>query len=149
MKLCALCDMEITRYKEHVIPNAIGGRKKVKGFICKSCNSKSGAEWDSDLANKLHPFSLYFRIQREKGEVPAQSFNTTGGEEYILHADGSKSLLKPVYSEQKYENGVKISIKARSDKERKKMLKGVIRKYSQIYPDHHIENAKHTSKVTI
>ena len=149
MKICALCDAEITKNndtKEHVIPNAIGGRKKIKGFICKSCNSKSGAEWDADLANKLNPFSLSFRIQREQGEVPAQSFNTTGGEEYILNADGSKSLTKPVYSEQKYENGVKISIKARSEKELKKMRKGVIRKYSQIYPDHHIENAKHSSK---
>ncbi len=72
--------------------------------------------------------------------------STTGDEEYILNADGSKSLTKPAYSEQKYENGVKISIEARSEKELKKMLKGVIRKYSQIYPDHHIENAKHTSK---
>ncbi len=149
MKICALCDTEITRNndtKEHVIPNAIGGRKKIKGFICKNCNSKSGAEWDADLANKLNPLSLIFRIQREKGEVPAQSFKTTGGEEYILNTDGSMSLTKPVCSEQKYENGAEIGIQARSEKELKKMRKGVIRKYSQIYPGHHIENAKHSSK---
>ena len=149
MKVCALCDTKITKNndtREHLIPNAIGGRKKVKGFICRSCNSISGAEWDSDLANKLNPFSLFFRIQREKGKVPAQSFNTTGGKEYTLNADGSKSPTKPMYSVQKYENGAKIYIEARSEKELKKMLKGVIRKYSQIYPDHHIENAKHTSK---
>ena len=123
MKICALCDAEITKNnytREHVIPNAIGGRKKVKGFICKSCNSISGAEWDADLAKKLNPFSLFFRIQRKKGEVPALSFKTTGGEEYILNADGSMSLTKPVCSEQKHENGVKISIKARSKKEIKK-----------------------------
>ena len=89
MKICALCDAEITKNndtREHLIPNAIGGRKKVKGFICNSCNNKSGAEWDADLANKLNPLSLFFRIQREQGEVPPQSFSTTGGEEYTLNA---------------------------------------------------------------
>lgn len=38
--LCALCDTEITidnDTREHVIPNAIGGRKKISGFICENC----------------------------------------------------------------------------------------------------------------
>jgi len=47
---CALCDIKITKdndTKEHIIPNAIGGRKKITGFICKDCNLRSGDEWES------------------------------------------------------------------------------------------------------
>ena len=75
--ICALCDMEITEKndtKEHLIPNAIGGRKKIKGFICNSCNKASGDNWDSELAKQLNPFSLFFGITRERGEAPSQLF---------------------------------------------------------------------------
>lgn len=39
--------------EEHILPSAIGGRKKVTGFICKSCNNTSGHKWDSPLVNSL------------------------------------------------------------------------------------------------
>ncbi|GAL13836.1 hypothetical protein JCM19233_4843 [Vibrio astriarenae] len=74
---CALCDVEITEKndtKEHLIPNAIGGRKKVKGFICENCNNASGDDWESELAKQLNPLSLFFGISRERGEAPPQLF---------------------------------------------------------------------------
>jgi hypothetical protein len=43
---CAICDEPITaerESREHAIPAAIGGRLKVKGFICRRCNSDSGS----------------------------------------------------------------------------------------------------------
>lgn len=54
-KECALCNSNITDKNdsnEHLIPNAIGGRKKITGFICSNCNSKSGEFWDAELALK-------------------------------------------------------------------------------------------------
>ena len=60
---CALCDIIITNEndtKEHIVPNAIGGRKKIKGFICRACNSTSGDSWDKELAKQLNPLSLFF-----------------------------------------------------------------------------------------
>ena len=47
---CFLCKVPLTSEndsKEHIIPQSIGGRKKVKGFICQDCNSTTGQEWDS------------------------------------------------------------------------------------------------------
>ena len=49
---CALCGVLITEEnnsKEHIIPNAIGGKKKISNFICEECNNRSGNEWESDL----------------------------------------------------------------------------------------------------
>ena len=50
---CALCGEPFADgddSREHIIPNAIGGRKKIAGFLCRNCNSKTGKEWDSELA---------------------------------------------------------------------------------------------------
>ena len=144
---CALCDIEITEEndtKEHLIPNAIGGRKKVKGFICKSCNNVSGDDWESELARQLNPLSLFFGISRERGEVPSKLLETTGGDKLKLNVDGSMDIEKPLYTERPLESGVgvQIQIRARSMPEAKRMLRGVKRKYPQADLNELLGNAK-------
>jgi hypothetical protein len=144
---CALCDVEITEKndtKEHLIPNAIGGRKKVKGFICESCNNASGDDWESELAKQLNPLSLFFGISRERGDAPSQLFETTGGDKLKLNVDGSMDLEKPLYAESPLEagSGVQIQIRARSMPEAKRMLQGVKRKYPQVDLNELLGNAK-------
>lgn len=49
--LCILCSTRLTGETdsgEHIIPDAIGGRKAVRGFICKDCNSRTGTDWDAE-----------------------------------------------------------------------------------------------------
>lgn len=145
---CSLCDVEITEEndtREHVIPNAIGGRKKISGFICEKCNNESGDDWESDLAKQLNPLCLFFGISRDRGNVPSQQFETTGGEKVSLNADGTMDIAKPVYKEQKHEAGVNINISARSVKEAEKMLKGVKRKYPQVNLEDLLSNAEEKS----
>ncbi|OXY81362.1 HNH endonuclease [Oceanimonas doudoroffii] len=147
---CALCNEEITEKndtKEHLIPNAIGGKKKVKGFICGSCNNASGDNWESELAKQLNPLSLFFGISRERGEVPSQLFETTGGDKLKLNVDGSMDLEKPLYSESPLESGagVRIQVRARSIPEAERMLQGVKRKYPQVDLNELLSNAKSES----
>lgn len=131
---CALCDIIITNEndtKEHIVPNAIGGRKKIKGFICRACNSTSGDSWDKELAKQLNPLSLFFGIKRERGSTPSQVFETTAGDKLKLHANGSMSNESPVFLENVLDDGIstRINIQARDMKEAKNMLKGVKKKY--------------------
>lgn len=145
---CSLCDVKITEEndtKEHVIPNAIGGRKKLSGFICKQCNNQSGDDWESDLARQLNPLSLFFGISRDRGNVPSQQFETTGGKKVSLNADGTMDIAKPTYKEHKHEAGVNINIRARSMKEAKKILGGVKRKYPQANLEDLVSNAEESS----
>lgn len=140
-----LCGIDITSEndtEEHIIPNSIGGRKKVKGFICNECNNRTGETWDTEIAKQLNPLSLYFRISRERGNAPSQIFDTTGDSALTLNHDGSLSLSKPSYSESKIDNGVNISIKDRDIKEAKKMLQGVKRKYPNINLEETLEKAE-------
>lgn len=139
---CALCDIIITNdndTKEHIIPNAIGGRKKIKGFICRACNSTSGDSWDKELAKQLNPLSLFFGVKRERDSAPSQVFETTAGDKLKLHANGSMSNESPVFLENVLDDGIstKINIQARNIKEAKNMLKGVKKKY----PKFDIEDA--------
>lgn len=147
---CALCDVVITEdndTKEHLIPNAIGGRKKIKGFICEPCNNVSGNDWESELAKQLNPLSLFFGISRDRGDAPSQLFETTGGDKLKLNVDGSMDIEKPTYSEKPLESGtgVQVQIRARSIPEAKRMLQGVKRKYPQVDLNELLSNAKSQS----
>jgi len=144
---CALCEVMITDdndTKEHIIPNAIGGRKKIKGFICRACNSSSGDSWDKELAKQLNPLSLFFGIKRERGNAPSELFETTAGDRLNLNVDGSMAIEKPMYSEisSKVDDNIRINITARDINEAKRMLKGVKRKYPQVDTDNILDNLK-------
>lgn len=149
---CVLCDDEINVKNdtaEHIIPNSIGGRKKVKGFICNTCNRKSGDSWETALASQLNPLSLFFRISRERGVAPPQVFSTDSGGSVTLKHDGSMTLPKPSYSETTTDEKVNIQIQARNVKEAQKMLKGVSRKYPKAKVDHLLEQAKPQSSYSL
>lgn len=132
---CALCDLELTsdnNSSEHIIPNAIGGRKKVRGYICINCNNLTGRKWDSELANQLNPLSLYFRISRERGNAPSQIFKASSGNNYKVNHDGSMEYAKPEYVETKTDSKMNICIKAGTYDVAKKMICGAKKKYPQI-----------------
>ncbi|MFA6186458.1 MAG: HNH endonuclease [Phycisphaerae bacterium] len=147
-KECVLCGLPITSKndsKEHLIPNAIGGRKKVAGFICKNCNSKGGQDWDSELARQLNPLSVLFGISRERGEVPAHTIETANGKQLRLNADGSMGLTKPKYDVTPHKSGISINIHARSNKEAKQMLTGMKQKFPHFDIDEIMNNAQSQS----
>ena len=50
LEVCWLCDNELTMTREHIIPESMGGKKTVRGFICRHCNSRTGAEWDAAVS---------------------------------------------------------------------------------------------------
>lgn len=148
-KNCALCCVKITTEndsKEHVIPNAIGGRRKVMGFICNQCNNQTGDAWDSELAKQLNPLSLLFRISRERGSPPPQEFITTSGASYVLDHKGAIIIPKPIFSKIESENGVSIDFTVRVEKELRQMLKGLKKKYPQIDEAEFLMKAKVKSR---
>ncbi|MHA6860354.1 HNH endonuclease [Ralstonia pseudosolanacearum] len=131
-KACALCPNTLSaknRTKEHIIPNAIGGRKKTTGFICNDCNNRLGESWDAELARQLNWFSLAVGISRERGEPPKQIVQTIDGDRYWLLNDGSFTPEKSSYSEEDLGEGIKINLTAKTMEEAKQRLKGIARKY--------------------
>lgn len=137
MIFCALCPNEITDEndsKEHIIPSSIGGRKKVKGFICKTCNSLFGGESDVELATQLNWFSLFIGIKREsgRGNPPSQVIETVDGERLLFRADGTLTTEHPIVEKTENSSKTQLKIQARTSEESKRILKGIAKKYPNV-----------------
>lgn len=148
---CVICNDLITidnDSSEHVLPNAIGGRKKIKGFICRSCNSESGNDWDVELAKQLNPLSLFFNISRERGIVPSQVLSSISGTNYMIHPEGSMGLEKPIIKKTPIENGMEIKFSARDMREAKQILTGLKRKHPELDVDQALKSAQSVSSYT-
>ncbi|WAH57254.1 HNH endonuclease [Pseudomonas silvicola] len=131
-KKCALCPNNLSvrnNTKEHIIPNAIGGRKKTTEFICNDCNNNLGERWDAELARQLNWFSLAVGINRERGEPPKQIVQTIDGDRYWFLSDGSFTPEKSTYSEVDLGDATRINLTAKTMDEAKQRLKGIARKY--------------------
>ena len=53
---CVLCGSGLTgpnRSWEHVIPESLGGKLRTHRVLCRSCNSRTGHDWDAMLAQQL------------------------------------------------------------------------------------------------
>jgi hypothetical protein len=135
-KHCVCCNCDIhdgNDSVEHVIPNSVGGRLKVRGFICTDCNSRTGQTWDAVFAEQHNFFSNFFGVVRERGLPPQQAIETSAGERLLMQPDGSLRMQKPVYRETPTATGKQIQITARDRREATNILEGVARKYpSQI-----------------
>jgi hypothetical protein len=132
---CALCGIEITadnQSREHIIQQAIGGRKEVPNVLCRTCNSTTGNQWDSAAAYQLRFLSLKLQIARQDGDVPAEDFQALDAKPVRLHPDGhlTRPPQKPTVTEQ---NGqVHIQINAPNRREAVKALKGQKRLYPKL-----------------
>jgi hypothetical protein len=135
---CALCDIEITLDNDsraHIVPEAIGGRRWVRGFLCRVCNSLAGEKWDAIAAKQLNYLCLLFAIERQDGTVPAGDFETQSGQAVRIHRDGHLSL--PDTRPEITESGSTAQIKARrhTKPEARKLLLGMKRRYPKLDVD--------------
>ncbi len=132
---CVLCGCALTEDNstdEHIIPNAIGGRKRVSGFICRNCNSETGSRWDSELARQLNPLSLYLGIRRQRGSVPSETFPTLSGGNVRVGADGRMTTGKPEVVETVEGDATRIHVSAPNMREMRRQMEGLRRKHPQL-----------------
>ncbi len=135
---CFLCKIPLNNANdsnEHLILNAIGGRKKVKGVMCVKCNNQKGSTWDSILSQQLNPWNLIFQTNRKRGKSPAKNFDTISGEKIRLHHDGKITLPRPSVEKIENDQGKSIKIKASSMSEAREIMKCLRRKYPNINTD--------------
>ncbi|WP_165772913.1 HNH endonuclease [Malaciobacter marinus] len=147
MKKCFLCNAIITKdnnTKEHIIPNALGGIKKVEGFICNNCNNETGHKWDSKFTKQLNYFSHFFRIKKERGKVQKQELITSSGKKYLEDLEGNLVPRHPTITKSKLDNNTtQFNIQVRDFNELDSQLKSLKKKYSEL----NIEELKKKAKI--
>jgi hypothetical protein len=132
---CIVCDRDITDAndsREHIIPNSIGGRKRVKGVICLACTGTTGDGWDAEFARQLAPLNSMFSIKRDRGVVPPQLLTTISGRKLVRRSDGQLTLAEPIYQETPTETGIRISISAPTEAQARQLLGRVKKRYPQV-----------------
>ena len=132
---CVLCGKVVTPDNspaEHIIPNAIGGRRRVFGFICRACNSTTGSKWDAELARQLNPLSLLLGITRQSGDVPSQTFQTYSGGSVRVNADGTRTPTKPKIQVSSQGTKTRLHIEAATRRQFRQILEGLGRQYPQL-----------------
>lgn len=135
MNICALngifpnCTKDASSI-EHIIPNAIGGRKKTDKCICASCNNSAGHAWDSVLCRQFESLSLLFGITRERGKVrPVIVKDEQTGDQSILQIDGRVQPRNPVIQEHNLDDvRVELSVSAPNSRQAIGILKSKIEK---------------------
>ena len=70
------------------------GTQKVRNFICKRCNDKTGEKWDSEIAAQLQPLCTMLNIVRERGDNQSLSVETISGRKLTLNPDGSLTIAR-------------------------------------------------------
>jgi hypothetical protein len=132
---CVLCDTEITNTndsQEHLILNAIGGTRKVRGVYCVRCNSDSGSRWDSDAVRQLEFLASHLGIVRERGNGRAVDLVTLSGRAVRKRPDGRLSFPRSKPSITPKGEGVEIRIQATTRAEAQRTLRGLKRKYPKL-----------------
>lgn len=136
MHQCVLCDEPIAAEndsKEHIVPLAVGGHRKVRYFICRDCNNRTGHQWDAELAKQFGWFSAVLDIKREsRTPAPKVKITTIDQQEVYLHAGGRLELTRPTFEDVALpEGGRQVSFRARTEKEAKQILHGLQCKYPE------------------
>lgn len=127
---CVLCTSEITEAnnsREHIIPQAIGGRRKVSWFICRNCNSTAGNIWEAEVAKQLNWFSTALNIKRESGKSPpSYPIQTISGVELLMHANGSLAPARACFNKVQTNDGKhEYKLVARTESEARKIIDGL------------------------
>jgi hypothetical protein len=142
---CALCSNPIgaaNNSEEHVVPNSIGGREKVRGFLCKDCNSECGKTWDAEIWRQFANLALMHGVRRDRGEMPSIPVQTVAGERLLLHSDGTMVPRHPKFSKEPLESGFSINVAARTKTEAIDIAKSLKRKHPEIDIEQVISNMK-------
>lgn len=81
MSACYICGDVLNRRnssQEHILINACGGRLKSFRLLCKDCNERTGADFDSELARQISPLAERFGIKRDRKKLVLSRYKIDG-----------------------------------------------------------------------
>jgi hypothetical protein len=124
--LCIFCDQELgpDTKPEHILLNALGGRKTTRRVICSRHNNDFGGSIDDVLTKQVQVLRNLLQLESGTGKPPPALKSLHAGSERInIGNDGRPELVKPPFTVTDLSDGnVSIEIHARSLEDIKKML---------------------------
>jgi hypothetical protein len=137
IKKCRGCGKDLTSATDseaHIIPNALGGRLKPKGIICRSCNGKLDELADNALVRAFGHWPTLLNLPRDRGEQPRKLIETQNGKRVWVESDGSITLADPDYKVAPVEAGHEVMIAAGNMKTFRQLLQKVAKEFPGFDP---------------
>lgn len=133
--------------REHIVPRAIGGRKEVKGVLCKKCNEIKGREWDTPLAEQTRFLFTYFNGTRQKKPTRGIVRESIDGTKIRLLDSGEMTIAETVCELVNIDGKKCINLQAPSEEEAKNALKKLQKEHPDITIniEEMLTHAKYTS----
>ena len=133
MERCIFCPNELDKYTalEHILPNALGGRKTTRKAICSDCNNKFGSSIDKSLTSQVEIIRNLLQLQSGSGKKPPMLRNIQSGENTVhFRNDGTPELVDKPFTEEPQDDGTTVvSVKARSEEELRKVIPHIAAKF--------------------
>ena len=124
--LCIFCGSEVgpDTKPEHILLNALGGRKTTKRVICSKHNNDFGGDIDDDLAGQVEVLRNHLQLESGTGKPPPALRNIqAGGERINIGSDGRPQLVKPPFTVIDLPDGkFNVEIHARTHEDIQKMI---------------------------
>lgn len=123
---CIFCDnvLDDTTKPEHILLNALGGRKTTRKIICSDCNNRFGGTIDDALSAQVPIIRNLLQFESGSGKSPPMLRSLQSGKDKInIKSDGRPELVAPPFSVTKRSDGsTEINILARSEDELRRIL---------------------------
>jgi hypothetical protein len=123
---CIFCDtpLDCGTKPEHILLNALGGRKKTTKVICSHCNNVFGEGIDKALAEQVSVIRNMLQLPSGTRSTPPMLRNVKAGDDTLnIKGDGSLDLVtKPFSILQRPDGNVEVKIIANSLQEIEKLI---------------------------
>ncbi|PZR44940.1 HNH endonuclease [Paraburkholderia fungorum] len=142
---CRGCGVQLTESNDseaHIIPNALGGRLKPKGIICRECNTELDRVADNALVQAFGSWPTLLNVPRDRGTHPDKDVSTQSGRRVRLSPSGTLTRVDPVYAVEKTVDGHKLEIGAGVMKTFRQLLQRAATQFPQIDVEQALEHAR-------
>jgi HNH endonuclease len=105
---CIFCDNDLTddTKPEHILLNALGGRKTTKTVDCSACNNKFGGTIDAEVGKQVELLRNILQLDSGTGRAPPMLRKIQSGQDTInLLSDGTPELVAKPFTVRKREDG--------------------------------------------
>jgi hypothetical protein len=118
MPICLFCPTELdaTTKPEHILLNALGGRKTTTRAICSACNNTFGRTIDDVLTSQVVALRNLLQLESGEGKSAPGLKNIQAGEHKInIKGDGTLEAVQKPFTIERLEDGKwNVQIRARS-----------------------------------
>lgn len=125
-KLCIFCEEILGPHTkpEHILLNALGGRKTTRSVICSKHNNDFGGSIDDALADQVNVVRNLLQLESGTGKPPPALKNLQAGSERVnIDQQGKPALVKPPFTVNELPDGkMQVELHLKSPEEMAKVL---------------------------